>query len=190
MILNRDHGGFRAQRAVVAFEDTNFQNTASNDEANFARRAELDDRVLKKNVLVFVDGRIAIAVAVGAAELDGTAWSGLGKKSTTMLSSRARASGWGARKLNPGGAGAGEPPLFPVWKRVAGRLVAFPSTRMGLRATGYRGKFAATFGRGGFIAGWSRWGLLAVLHVVALQFAIEGGAARCWASAAPPSIAN
>jgi hypothetical protein len=82
MILNRDHGGFGAQRPVVAFDEHvigELQRTGDHEQ-NFVRRAELDDRVLKKFVLAFVGAGGAIAVAVSisvavvamaAAELDG-----------------------------------------------------------------------------------------------------------------------
>ena len=75
MILNRDDGGFGAKRAVVRFDEDavgKFQRTVDHKQ-NFARRAELDDGVLKKNAFVFVGAgtAVAIAVAMGAAEFDG-----------------------------------------------------------------------------------------------------------------------
>ncbi len=75
MILNRDDGGFGVQRAVVRFDEDaigKFQRTVDHKQ-NFARRAELDDGVLKKNAFVLVGAGAAIAfgVAMGAAELDG-----------------------------------------------------------------------------------------------------------------------
>jgi hypothetical protein len=55
MILNRNDGGFGAQRAVVAFDKDaigKFQRVVDHKQ-NFARRAELDDGVLKKNAVAF-----------------------------------------------------------------------------------------------------------------------------------------
>src|SRR6202140_5866153 len=90
MILNRDHECFGVKRAVIAFyQDAigELQRTVEHKQ-NFLRRAELDDGVLKKDVLGcrFVGGLIAIAIgtavavsvsvsvsvvtALGAAELD------------------------------------------------------------------------------------------------------------------------
>jgi hypothetical protein len=129
MILNRDHGGFGVKRAVVAFEEDaigKFQRTVD-PEQNFARGAELDDGVLKKNILVFVGSRIVISVAValGAAEFDGNPHrSGFGKEP-----SQAAYDVWfksassclvGHGNLNPGGAGAGEPPPLPGLEELRG----------------------------------------------------------------------
>jgi len=80
------------KRAVVALDqDTigKFQR-AVDHEQNFARRTELDDRVLKKNAFVFAGTGIAVAMAVaisvavaddGAAEFDGDPYRrGFGEK--------------------------------------------------------------------------------------------------------------
>src|ERR1700686_329520 len=86
MILNRDHERFGMKRTVLAFDQDaigELQRTVEHKQ-NFLRRAELDDGVLKKDVLGcrFVGGLIAVAVgtavsvsvsvvtALGAAELD------------------------------------------------------------------------------------------------------------------------
>src|SRR5260370_7462402 len=90
MILNRHYECFGMKRAVVAFDQDaigELQRTVEYKQ-NFARRPELDDGVLKKDVLVlvFVGGSIAISVAVAAvalraAELDRDPdWSGIGKE--------------------------------------------------------------------------------------------------------------
>src|SRR6202051_4006259 len=99
MILNRDHEGVVMKRAVVACDQDaigELQRTVEHKQ-NFLRRAELDDGVLKKNVLilVFAGGGVAISVgtavavsvavsvvtALGAAELDRDSHrSGIGKE--------------------------------------------------------------------------------------------------------------
>src|ERR1700674_3745435 len=95
MILNRDHECFGVKRAVIAFyQDAigELQRTVEHKQT-FLRRAELDDGVLKKDVLacLFVGGHIAIATAaavsgavvtiLGAAELDRDPHrSGIGKE--------------------------------------------------------------------------------------------------------------
>jgi hypothetical protein len=131
MILNRDHEGFGTKRAVVAFDQDaigELQRTVEHKQ-DFVLRAELDDGVLKKNVLgwLFVGGLIAIAPAVsvvtalGAAELD---WdphrSGVGKEpgqaAYDVWFERASSCLVGHGKTSTPEFGAAEPPLFPVWK--------------------------------------------------------------------------
>lgn len=96
MILNRAYGSLGAQRAVIALDQnaiSKFQGFVHHKK-NFIRRAEFNDRILGKSVLVFVNGAaisvgvgvaipisIAIAGAMGAAEFDWDAhWRGVRKK--------------------------------------------------------------------------------------------------------------
>jgi len=78
MVLNRDHGCFGVKRAVIAFDEDaigEFQRVV-NRKQDFARCAELDDGILKKDVVAVssagtVSVDIILAVALGAAEFDG-----------------------------------------------------------------------------------------------------------------------
>ena len=72
--------------AVVALDQDaigEFQRTVDRKQ-NLARRAELDDGVLKKDTLVCVSGdaaAVSAAAAIGAAESDGNPhWRGIGKE--------------------------------------------------------------------------------------------------------------
>ncbi len=98
MILNRDHGGFGAQRAVFAFDQDAIGELerAVDGKQDFVGRAELDDGVLDKDAAVLVEVfflevfaglgmgiavGIGIGIGIGAAELDGNPHgSGLGKE--------------------------------------------------------------------------------------------------------------
>src|SRR5258708_513607 len=129
MILNRDHECFGVKRAVVAFyQDAigELQRTVEHKQ-NFMRRAELDDGVLKKDVLVclFVGGHIAISVAVAVnnrpAELNRDSHrNGFRKESSQAASDvwfeRASSCLVGHGKTSTPESGAAESPLFPVWK--------------------------------------------------------------------------
>jgi hypothetical protein len=66
VILNRDHGGLSAQRAVITFEENaigKFQRMIDNKK-DFARRAKLDDSVLKEDIFVF--GQVGASIAIAA----------------------------------------------------------------------------------------------------------------------------
>src|ERR1700733_201071 len=70
MILNRDDVGFGPQKAVIAFHEDavgEFERMVD-DKQDLAGRAELDDGVLKKDVLalVVVLGGAVVAVTLGA----------------------------------------------------------------------------------------------------------------------------
>src|SRR5216684_5953148 len=139
MILHGDHECFGMKRAVVAFDQDaigELQRTVEHKQ-NFVRRAELDDGVLKKDVLgcLFVGGLIAIAVgtavsvsvavSVGiddsAAELDRDSHgSGFrkepGQAAYDVWFERASSCLVGHGKTSTPEFGAAESPLFPVWK--------------------------------------------------------------------------
>src|ERR1700675_4117277 len=143
MILNGDHESFGMKRAVVAFNQDaigELQRTVERKQ-NFVGRPELDDGILKKNVLVclFVGGLIAIAIgtavavsvavavavavvtALGAAELDRDPHgSGIGKEpgqaGNDVWFERASSCLVGHGKTSTPEFGAAESPLFPVWK--------------------------------------------------------------------------
>src|ERR1700691_282339 len=80
MILHRDYGSLGVKRAVAAFDDDavgEFQRMVD-DKQNFARRAKLDDGVLKENdALVFLGTGVAVAIVIviaiagSAAQFDG-----------------------------------------------------------------------------------------------------------------------
>lgn len=68
MILNRDDVGFGAQKTVITFNEDavgKFER-AINHKQDFARRAELDHRVLEKDLLALVWGGVALVVAIAA----------------------------------------------------------------------------------------------------------------------------
>jgi hypothetical protein len=137
VILNRDDIGLGAQKAVVTFNEDavgKFER-AINRKQDFARRAKLNDGVLKKDVLGLVRGRVAWAVAVaavtvsiavvawakGAAEFDrDTHGRGVGKESRQAIDDVLF---WSASRclighcnLNPGGVEQSSLPVFLVWK--------------------------------------------------------------------------
>src|ERR1700675_4214449 len=138
MILKRDHERFGMKRTVLAFDQDaigELQRTVE-DKQNFLRRAELDDGVLKKDVLGcrFVGGLIAVAVgtavavsvsvsvvtALGAAELDRDSHgSGIGKEpgqaAYDVWFERASSCLVGHGKTSTTEFGDARSPLFPVW---------------------------------------------------------------------------
>jgi len=116
VILNRDHGGFGAKRAVVAFDQDaigKFQRTVD-DKQNFVRSAELDYRLLKKTVVVFVP-LLFVRLSLMGIRTGVASGKNLAKR-LTMSDSRARAVAWlGMVDLDPENR---QPSLhfFLVWK--------------------------------------------------------------------------
>src|ERR1700730_18345366 len=154
MILNRDHERFGMKRAVVAFDQDAIGELQRMVEykQNFVRCAELDDGVLKKNVLilVFAGGHIAISDSIctaiaasvainnGAAELDRDPHrSGFGKEpgqaAYDVWFERASSCLVGHGKTSTPESGAAESPLFRVWKNCGetrSALSAFSGARV------------------------------------------------------------
>ena len=144
MVLNRDDVGFGAQKAVVTFDEDavgKFEWMVDYKQ-HFAARAELDDGVLKKDILAGVRTGVDLVVAMavagsvvavtvvavavittthGAAEFDRNPHRrGVGKESRQAVDD---IKFWSASRclvghynLNPGGVEQSSLPAFLVWK--------------------------------------------------------------------------